>query len=314
MQTYDKLWKGIIEDLGEDFLHFFFQKIASKIDFDKGIEFLDQELAQLFPEADQNNRTIDKLVKVYLLTGKEEWILIHIEVQGYRDKTFGERMYTYYYRILDRYQKKIMSLAIFTDKEKNYKPSIYRSSYGGTTLTYKFRTYKVMEQSKEILSVSSNPFSLVVLATLEAIEQGISSVDDTNLMAIKWNIIRLLLERNYEKRKIIALFEFINHYIRFENSENTPIFAKQFFSIYQPNQKNMGVVDILIEDARQEGIEQGIEQGVSQGIEQGLTQKTIKVVENLITEFPEWGNEKIANLSATTLEFVVAIRERMNIK
>jgi hypothetical protein len=173
----DKLWKGIIEDLGEDFLHFFFQKIASKIDFDKGIEFLDQELAQLFPEADQNNRTIDKLIKVYLLNGQEEWILIHIEVQGYRDKTFGQRMFTYYYRILDRYPKRITSLAIFTDKEKNYKPSVYRSSYSGTILTYKFCTYKVMEQSKEVLAASSNPFAIVILATLEAIEQGISSVD-----------------------------------------------------------------------------------------------------------------------------------------
>jgi flagellar biosynthesis/type III secretory pathway protein FliH len=96
---------------------------------------------------------------------------------------------------------------------------------------------------------------------------------------------------------------------------NTPIFAKHFFSIYQPNQKNMGVVDILIEDARQEGISQGIDQGISQGlnqgIEQGMTQKTIKVVENLINEFPEWSNEKVANLSATTLELVIAIRNRM---
>jgi flagellar biosynthesis/type III secretory pathway protein FliH len=85
----------------------------------------------------------------------------------------------------------------------------------------------------------------------------------------------------------------------------------------------MGVVDILIEDARQEGISQGIDQGISQGIsqglnqgisqgiEQGMTQKTIKVVENLINEFPEWSNEKVANLSATTLELVIAIRNRM---
>ncbi len=300
MQTYDKLWKGIIEDFVEDFLLFLFSDLADDIDFKKGIEFLDQELVQLFPESEQNNRTIDKLIKVYLLDGTEEWILIHVEVQGYQDKYFGERMFTYYYRILDRYQKRITSLAIFTDKNKHYKPNSYRTVYRGTRLTYEFRTYKVLEQSKEALAASSNPFAIVVLATLEAIEKG--NLDDAGVMLIKSSLIRLLLERNYEKKTILGLFDFINHYIRFENSGNNPIFAEHFFSIYQPNQKNMGVVDILIADA--------LEQGIERGLEQGIELKTIKVVENLILEFPEWSNDKIANLAATNPEVVEAIRQK----
>jgi hypothetical protein len=44
MQTYDKLWKGIIEDLFEPFLYFFYGEMADQIDFKKGFQFLDQEL------------------------------------------------------------------------------------------------------------------------------------------------------------------------------------------------------------------------------------------------------------------------------
>jgi predicted transposase YdaD len=321
MQTYDKLWKGIIEDLAEDCLLFYYPDLAVNIDFGKGIEFLDQELIQLFPEAEKNNRTIDKLLKVYLLNGTEEWVLIHIEVQGYEDNFFEQRMFTYFYRIFDRYQKAITALAILTDKKKDYQPHSFQREFYGTRILYEFCTYKVLEQSKEALGKSDNPFALVVLATLEAIEKG--KLSDTAVMQIKRNLARLLLERNYEKLKIIALFKFIQNYIRFENKENYSIFAKHFYSTYQPNQKNMGVVDILIEDARQEGIDLGIEKGIDLGIEKGIDlgiekgidlgieKNTYKIVENILQKFPTWEDNVIADLAATTETVVQEIRMKL---
>jgi hypothetical protein len=65
---------------------------------------------------------VDKLVKVYLKDGQEKWILVNIEVQGYRDPHFEERMFTYYYRIKDRYQHNITAWAIFTDNNVRYHP------------------------------------------------------------------------------------------------------------------------------------------------------------------------------------------------
>lgn len=47
MVNKDALWKGIIEDLVEDFVHFFFSDAVPQIDFDRGFTFLDKELAQL---------------------------------------------------------------------------------------------------------------------------------------------------------------------------------------------------------------------------------------------------------------------------
>ena len=44
MISKDILWKGIIEDLFEDFLLFFYSDKVHEIDFDKGFEFLDKEL------------------------------------------------------------------------------------------------------------------------------------------------------------------------------------------------------------------------------------------------------------------------------
>jgi len=49
-------------------------------------------------------------------------VLIHIEVQGYPDADFEERMFIYYYCIFDKYKTKVVSLAILTDVNKKYRP------------------------------------------------------------------------------------------------------------------------------------------------------------------------------------------------
>ena len=72
------------------------------------------------------------------------------------------------------------------------------------------------------------------------------------------------------------------------------------------------ILDIGIEKGIEKGIEQGIEKGIEKGIEQGIekgaTEKEIKVVTNILIEFPEWEDEKIANLATSTIEVVKTIR------
>lgn len=114
----DTLWKGIIEDLVEDFLHFFFLNHVHLIDFERGFSFLDKELEQLFPESEARNRHADKLIKAYLKDGTESWFLVHVEIQGYSDPGFAKRMFQYFYRIYDRHDRPITALVIYTDTDR----------------------------------------------------------------------------------------------------------------------------------------------------------------------------------------------------
>lgn len=82
----DTLWEGIIEDLFEDFCYYFFPEWAARVpDFSQNPEFLDKELDEIYPEKNAEKRYADKLVKVFTKQGDTQWLLIHIEVQGYRD-------------------------------------------------------------------------------------------------------------------------------------------------------------------------------------------------------------------------------------
>ncbi len=139
------------------------------------------------------------------------------------------------------------------------------------------------------------------LATQKAILKG--KLDDEALKKVKWDICRLMYERNYEKSKIQALFYFINRYIHFANKENYAIFAEEFLSVHEKTQKNMGVIDILIEDAKTEGIEKGIEKGV----EKTLLEANLKFASSLIHS-TDFDNAKIATLVGVTEEYVANLR------
>ena len=93
MSKYDSAWKEVIENLFEDFLQFFFPDIFADIDFSNGYEFLNKELSSIVKDNKIGRRFADELVKVFLKDGSEKWLLIHIEVQGYKENNFEERIF-----------------------------------------------------------------------------------------------------------------------------------------------------------------------------------------------------------------------------
>jgi len=209
--TADELWKGIIEALTEEFVAFFLPDLYSQIDFTKDYAFIEQELQKLFPESETTRRYNDKLLKVFLKDETEVWILIHIEIQGYRDTDFSVRMFEYYYRIYDRYRKPTVALAIFIDENKSYEPSQFTQNFAGTKINYKYRTYKILKASEKQLLNSANPFSLVILAAKYAIT---AKNDNERLSKFKYKLIRLLLERNFSFEIINKIFNFVDTLIR----------------------------------------------------------------------------------------------------
>jgi hypothetical protein len=92
----DELWKGILEDVFEDFLRFFFPDADELFDLKKKFSFMDKEFNRLFPPEENTAgvRHVDKLVKVYLKDGQQKFILVHVEVQGQKSaEDLGLRMF-----------------------------------------------------------------------------------------------------------------------------------------------------------------------------------------------------------------------------
>jgi len=155
---------------------FFFANISQEIDWSKPYEFLDKELEKITRDAQIGRRYADKLVKVWLKNGQSTWVLIHIEVQSQHDPDFEKRMYVYNFRILERYNREVVSLAILTHephKQKSHSPSgEYQRKLWGCETRFTFPWVKLWDYKQRWteLEQSNNLFAIVVMAHLQAVE------------------------------------------------------------------------------------------------------------------------------------------------
>ncbi len=207
--SQDSAWKDVIEELFEDFLAFFFPTMYADIDFSKGYTFLDKELQKIIDRDEIGKRYADKLVKIYLKSGTEKWLLIHIEVQGYREKNFAERIFIYTYRIFNRYNKEVVSVVILTDPDPGYRPNRYSRQRWGFRLEMEYPLVKLVDYrtSREVLETSNNPFALVTQASLRYIE---NRGKEEKLYDTKKELIRTLLKKQYPKNRIRTVLKFID--------------------------------------------------------------------------------------------------------
>src|SRR5947209_3386514 len=98
--------------------------------------------------------------------------LLFPEVQTAREVEFPKRMYVYNYRIFDRYNKPVASLAVLADDDPGWRPDEFRSSLFGCEAGIRFRPVKLLDFAayEAALEESTNPFAKVVLAHLKARE------------------------------------------------------------------------------------------------------------------------------------------------
>lgn len=212
---FDEAWKNVIEKLFPHLLNFFIPDLYSDADLSKGFVFLDKELEKLSKKSKKGAKYVDKLAKVSLINGNDQWILIHIEVQGYADNEFPERMFRYFYRIFDRYNEKIVSLALITGTDKSLSKGRFEFKAYGSGVDFKYLSPRLMDYDKSKLEQDNNPIALVILASQEAeLAKKKGKAFD-----IKRRLIRMMYERGYKRDDIIAIFEFIDWVITLDDKD-----------------------------------------------------------------------------------------------
>jgi hypothetical protein len=298
----DILWKGILEEVFDDLLRFVLPNPDQELDLKRPFEFLDKELDEISPAPTQTAQTrfVDKLVRVYRPNGEERWLLVHVEVQGQKDPGFARRMFTYYYRILDKYNHPITAISIFTGPEGNRMPNRYEDHCLGTSLTYQYNTLCITDYSAKELAESENPFAFVILAAKITLLKG-KDLDD-EMLAQKLLIVRLLYEKGiFSKEKIRAIMIFLHNYVLFQKSQTNSIFMEQVDQI-TGKRNTMGIEEQLAEikagEARKEG-------------EEKVQTITRLFVENLL-KGSDFSLEKIASMANVSLSFVKKVK--MNLR
>ncbi|MBN8449598.1 MAG: DUF4351 domain-containing protein [Candidatus Accumulibacter sp.] len=300
---YDTPWKDAVTRYFPEFIEFYFPDAHRQIDWNGGYTFLDQELAQIVKDAELGKRLLDKLVQVATHDGGEHWVYVHIEVQGGQEGDFAERLFTYNYRLYDKYRRPIASLAVLADDRQHWKPQTYGYELFGCRHYLEFPTVKLLDYQPQTqaLLVDPNPFALVTAAHLLTQQ---TKGDDRQRLAAKWRLAKLLYERNWDKQRIIDLFSVIDWMMQVPKD-----LQNQLWQDIEQLERNRtmpyitSVERIGIEKGMQQGMQQGIQQGMQQGMQQGIRQGESALLERQLTRrFGPPSAETVARLQAGTVE------------
>jgi hypothetical protein len=322
MMRNDILWKGIIQDLFDDFMRFFFADAAEKFDLSKECQFLDKELEQICPAANiRSSKFIDKLAKIYTQCTPEEPLMLHVEVQDQKVPGFEERMFTYYYRILDRHKYPIAAIVIFTGTNSKFKPEGYRSRCLDTTLSYDFRIYRIADQQEEALLSDNNPFAFVILTVLLAQQfqkqhqNKHNRLDDKQmdeeLFNMKLRLAANLQDRHLPLLKQRKLLHFLKHYVPFKTEEYSNKFDNKILFLTNKSvnmYNNMGIEEILAAQAEERALKKGERKGIRAGKRQGVQETKSTIVRSLLDQ-TNFSVAKIASIAGVQESMVRRLKE-----
>ena len=299
-QDYDGAWKASLETYFEEFLALLFPDIHAEVDWSKGYSFLNNELEQITKDAKTGRRYADKLVKVYYKDGTEEWLLIHVEIQGDPQPDFAERMFTYWCLLRMQYDVNPESLAVFTDLNKSYRPNTFKFSGSGTQIAFTYPIAKLMDYETESqwanLKESNNVFALLVMAQIKA--KRLKGHDQA-LFEFRLGLTRLLYQRGYSREQVVELFHFIGWMIRlpkpleYQLIEAVKVVEEEYKMPY-------------INTVEQYGIEQGIEQAEKRFAQEQL--ENMKRVARGMFSVEGLDDKRIADITGLAVADIAQLR------
>jgi hypothetical protein len=272
----DTPWKEALEHYFEPFMALFHPEAHVEIDWSRPCVFLDKELQQVVRDADAGRALADKLVQVWRLDGEEEWVMVHVEVQGKEVPDFADRMYRYHYRLYDRYQRQVASLAVLTDTRENWRPPPFRRGLWSCRLLFEYPMVKLLDfQGREAeLKASDNPFAIVVRAHLSALATRANPVARKEQ---KLQLAAELYERGYSRKDVLELFRFIDWLLRLP-----PRLDEQFWQSlteFEEKRRMPYVTSVerrALERGRNEGHKKGREEGREEGRVEGRAEGRVE--------------------------------------
>ncbi len=167
--NYDTPSKEGVERYFPEFMAFYFPQAHAQIDWLKGHDFLEQELAAIAQDAELGKHFVDKLVRVTRLGGQEDWIYQHLEVQGNAQTEFAERNFVFNFRIFDRYRRPVASMAVLTEDSVRWKSQAFGYDALNCQMGIRFQVAKLMDFAGSEAALNDDPslFALVTLAHLQ---------------------------------------------------------------------------------------------------------------------------------------------------
>ncbi|NCN06108.1 MAG: hypothetical protein GW949_10820, partial [Spirochaetales bacterium] len=266
-EPYDSGWKRVLFRFFFEVIDFFFPALGILIDRNVAPVFLDTELKQISPGGRIGHRRSDALVKVQLVSGSQQILFCHLELQTKEDQTIAERSFVYAFRIYEKFGTFPITLLLLADTNASFRPSTFElapTKLAG--VSFRFLSAKTMDfvPALDDLGVSDKVIAQVLWVYLTHQQEKtrirkvrVSRVQEWFL--VKTRIMRHLVSLNIDDKLISEVLWFLDWIIHlpqaYEKSYTTIQIGEQrkkegtvaFVSSYERVFKKEGKIEALQE-------------------------------------------------------------------
>ena len=290
---HDSPWKTALDQFPRSLLELTFPDVAAGIDWTVEPKSLEQELREITPDSEVGAKRVDKLLKVRLLDGTDQWLYIHIEVQMHYDPDLPRRLFIYHYRIFDKYGVSPLTLAILGDTSRKWRPTSYHYQSLGCGITFRFCICKTIDFRGKLDDPRyRNQQGLFIIAAHLGTQQH--RRNPQNLFDCRFELFVKLNNEGYSPSEIRQLIRLIDWLMPLPDD-----LKLQFRNQLQQRlpDKTMPHITLFEELALKEGLEKGLQKGLVDGRQEGLLQNAreaiLDVLDTRFGEVPDAVRERV---------------------
>ena len=283
---FDNPWKAAIERHFSSFLHFFFPAAHAEIDWTHAPVWLDQELRNVARDAKPGKRIVDKLAHIKRTDGEPAWVYIHLEIQGQQQENFSKRMFVYHYRLYDRYEQPIASLALLTDDHPRWRPERFGYRSLGCELALDYPVAKLTDwvRSEHKLADDHNPFALLTLAHLAT---RATRHDPSARKQEKWQLLKQLYRKGWTAQEVLDFYQVLDWMMRLPK---------------ELEQQLRQDVRTLEGELAMRYVTSFERLAMEEGIQQGQSRMLTRILARRFGTLPPWAEKKLMKASTEELE------------
>ena len=304
---YDGLWKDFTREFWQDILEDFMPDLYRAADLTRPAEQLDKELHDVIAilesgEAKTPKRYVDNLLKIYLKDGREDWVLLHIEIQGRGGESISVRMFRYHCLLFIHHKRHPAAMAILTAKrpKKEGEPGKYSAELFGTKIEYKYNVVKVYEMSDEELLTRNSLPSLFIYALKKGTQYRRSNPEKFAYMK---ELMRLVAKKGLDIRRRRVFMIFVERAIHLSTEEYREKAWMETQTVFHEGGNPMrykGIIERMYEAFN--AFDDGYDKGVAQGHRETAS---------ALLNFGTLTDEQIASATQLTLDDIAALRKTL---
>ena len=311
---YDGAWKEAIREHFPAFIQVYFEGLYGLIDWSVEPEWCDKELSQVIGMPGERNKSVDLLVRITLLDGTRQRLLLHLEVQSSYEDGFAYRLSRLNSGLFWTLRQRVITAAVLADLRAGWIPDKDVFQVG------EFKTFTSFPMCKLIDRIDTDwksDNSLPVQLARAQIAALRTAGDPEGRYLAKWQLIRNLYDLGYSANEVRELFRLIDWMMHLRSDLEERLMNEVTELEEELDMPYVTYIERTAEERGRKlghdvGRQEGWRDGRQEGWREGASSLILEILAMQHGELPAQVKRTITELESESLQQLDRDRTRMN--